>query len=93
MHKWFRTGFLLSHSSSAVSMRPLARGMKLYQLFTGKASKAPSGTGEDVIGCVLYHAIFLSWCLFPELAAETPASSQLGHLLLLVNFLVAQVAF
>ena len=42
---------------------------------------------------MLYRAVFLSWRLFPKLAAETPASSQLGHLLLLVNFLVAQVAF
>lgn len=36
----------LSHSSSAssaVSVRCLASGVKLYQLCTGKASKAPSG--------------------------------------------------
>ena len=41
--KWFRTLFLLSHSSSAVNTWYLASGVKFYQLCTGKASKSPSG--------------------------------------------------
>ncbi|OWK06181.1 hypothetical protein Celaphus_00012562 [Cervus elaphus hippelaphus] len=38
------------------------------------------------LGLLGDDALFLSWRLFPELAAEPPASSRLGYLLLLVVF-------